>query len=1269
MSFNIESKRAKNSDESIEEDLEFKQLSHHEHVLEKPDSYIDSIENEIVNEYLYDPTNKKIIRKEYSINRALIQIITEIIENATDQTLKTKKCNEIKINVSKHKVSVYNNGTGIPIKLTKDKDGNEMYTIELLFGHLLTSEHYSKKQRFISIGTNGIGAKATNIFSTYFKIENVDTKNKKYKQIFTNNMFNKTEPKITDVDDTVSPYTKITFKPDFKRFGLTELSDDLINLLHKKTIDVSICCRNKVNVYFNDELITTKTLDDYIKLYFPELNSENIITANLKNDWKFGFVFTDNSEFTQISFINNANTLDGGQHVDYLANIIVKHLLSIIQKKIDYPVKPIDIKKHITLFVLAYVDVLHFNAQSKTKFNGKITSDIVDIPESILKQIEKSGIVENVVNFLKIKKAAELKKSDGKKTKNINIDKYVPALKAGGPLSRRCRLIITEGESAKSFAINGLNVIGHDYYGVYPIRGKMLNPDKASDERILNNAEIYDIKKIIGLKQNVIYTDKDIDELASEGVDTSKYVSIDTLNYGGILILADQDLDGYHIKGLIINFIHTFWRELCMIKGFFQTLQTPILKAIKGKEVKVFYNDKDYRDWCDSIGSQINKWKINYYKGLGTSSDEEAEECFEDFDTKVIDFVWDDTTNNTINESEIKELQESQEEEFNLTDSLSESSVSEKPKSNKLKRRNIINPTISDKAIMLAFAKDNVQQRKEWLNHYDKDDVFIPHEQIIYYSEFINKELKHFSNDNNNRSIPSIYDGLKPSQRKILYTMLSNKSNSMEKVVDIAGYVSTGTSYTHGNVSLEEAIFSMARDFTGSNNINLLTNKGNFGHRRAGGKDHAQARYPKTNLEYITKYIIRPEDDIILQYLIEEGKQVEPKNYYPIIPLSLVNGADGIGTGYSTYIPCFNPLDIIFNIRKLLDDEYDKMIELIPWYRGFTGDISKVNSNTFVSYGSYRLDVEQIQITELPINTWTDPYVIKMRKQIDKYDERNIDEIKKRKITKSTTKQKDKKNKKDKKKEEKPLKGFIKTCRNLSPNNSIDITFTLNKFSLRESYKNNNILKDFHLTSTIKTSNLLLYNENDTLTKYKTPNDILIAFYNNRLLKYRERQLKYLEILRNQLQILVYKQKYINDVINNVIVFDGKNKKIDIINRLIELKYPKLSTDINAIDSDEQDDIIDKDETTDKNNSGIKIKYKSYTYLTNIPIFSMTNEELVKLQKQVDNKKEEIYKYEHTSIKDLWRNELDELEKVYMKFIKDKENLDKKTLKRRKKIN
>lgn len=1137
----------------------FKQLDQHSHILLKPNTYIGSVNPEIINDYIYDPIKKQIIKKDYEIVYGLIKIISEIIENATDESIRNKNCNVIKITADHNKISVYNNGDGIEIKKIKNKDDKEMYLPEFLFSELLTSSHYNDKQEEISIGTNGIGAKATNIFSSKFEIEVVDS-TYKYIQTFKNNMYEKTEPIITKISSPHTQYTKISFIPDFKRFGITQLSDDIINLLYKKSIDISYCSKPSLKVYFNNELIKIKSLEQYINLYLPDIENDRIVIAKLNDNWSIGVVYTPNSGFQQISFVNNAITINGGSHVNYIINKIVKYLTEQIQKKIkDYTIRPTYINDNITLFVNANIKQILtglFNSQSKDTLKCKITNSMVDIPEDILKKISNTGIIQNVINLIQAKKSAELKKSDGKKSKKIDVDKYVPANKAGTNQSRKCRLIITEGDSAKTFGMYGIEIIGHDYYGIYPIRGKLLNTRNASDNKIGKNSEISDIKRILGLKQNVIYNES----------------NIDTLNYGGILILTDQDLDGYHIKGLVINFIHTFWRELCMIDGFFQTLQTPILKAKHNKDIKVFYNEKEYHDWANDIGSDINKWSIQYYKGLGTSTEKEAKDCFKDFNKKCLNFVWENIKSTSITSKEINEY-------------LNSSELSDSPTNNKCINKELSDLTISDEALILAFSNKDTNKRKKWLQKYDKDIILIPKDQKITYSEFVNKELIHFSNDDNIRSIPSLYDGLKPSQRKILFTLLENKSNDKIKVANLASKVSDRTNYIHGEVSLAGAIINMAQNFTGSNNINLLKPKGNFGTKRLGGADAAATRYIFTRLEDLTRLIFRPEDNIILNYLLEEGDIVEPEHYYPIIPMCLVNGATGIGTGYSTSIPCYNPLDIIDNLILLLDtNNVDNLKKMIPWYRGFNGNITEKDEYTYYSYGNYTIQNNKIFITELPIQSWTDPYFEKIKK----YD-------------------------------------IIKSYKNNSNPNDVNITLTLEPGELQRMYKNNTLEKDLGLISTIKASNLILYNADNVLTKYDNPNIILIDFYNNRLLKYKERKEKYTQILQNQLDILKYKKQFIEDIINKKILIEHK-KRQEVYDQLEKFNYPKLSKNLDDIN-------------------------KSYSYIIELDLFCLTEEKIISLQKQINEKQNELDKYKNTTIKNIWKEELIQLKNSYLKWI------------------
>lgn len=1220
----------------------YSQLSLHDHVLQRPNIYIGSIDNEQINNFIYNPETNTIIQSLHNYNPGLIKIISEIIENSTDESVRNPTTTTIKININNEEVSVYNDGEeGIEII----KRDNGQYLPEFLFSELLTSSNYIDNNTEELIGVNGIGAKATNIFSNYFNIEILDKKNKKYyNQSFENNMKIKHEPIVNDIKPKRSDksYTKITFKPDLKRFKLNELSEDIINIIHKKAIDISLTSKKDLNVYFNDELIKIKNLNDYINLYYPNIDPSYKIVQEINNKWNIGIVYTPDCDFQQISFINNAITIDGGTHVNYILNIITKHFTNIIKNKCkDAVIRPSYISDNLSLFVIANISNPTFESQSKTKLKSRITSQHVSIPENILSQLSKLPLVQNVIDTIIFKKQQELKKTDGKKSRRVDVNKYIPAKKAGTAQSQKCRLIITEGDSAKTFGMYGIEVIGSDYFGIYPIRGKMLNTRDVGISKVLNNKEISDIKTILGIKHNKVYNKDNISEL----------------NYGGILILTDQDLDGFHIKGLVMNFVHTFWRELLQIEGFFQTIQTPIIKAFKNNSkrgkisnpntTKIFYSMTEYDKWSESIGGNINQWTIKYYKGLGTSTKDEAKECFYDFENKRLNFVWEpyridnegniiNISNEPINEPAIES------ENLNSPDSLSDSnnsitdnqtvsdnkilSDSITPKKRGKKKQKEFNNeisdeqlTISDEAFLLAFSKDKINDRKTWLENYDKNNIFEPIDQKIPYSEFINKELIHFSNYDNIRSIPSICDGLKPSQRKILFTVLEkNKGNKEIKVANLASIVSDRTNYLHGEVSLNEAIVKMAQQYPGSNNINYLKPQGNFGTRRLGGEDSSATRYLFTYLETLTPFIFKQEDNVILNYLEEEGKIVEPEVYYPIIPMCLVNGTRGIGTGFSSRVPMFNPIDIIDNLNILISNELNNknkiLNEMIPWYRGYEGEIIKKDDNTYISNGRYELinrrNENKIKITELPIEVWTDKYYDDMKnKEFIKYSERDA-----------------------------------------SPDN-VSITFTVEPGIIQQLFKDDKILEAFNLTNTIKLTNLVLYNNEGRLYKYNSQEDILRDFYNIRKLKYKERQDKYIQILENLLNILFYKIKFINEYISRDIIIERK-KKAEIIQQLIERGYPKLSTDINAIEKNNIIDDNDANKDEENINSNKKVTYKTYSYIIDMKLFSLTEEKIEELEKQYELKKAELEKYKNTHYLMLWKNELSELKEKYNKWIK-----------------
>jgi DNA topoisomerase-2 len=1021
-----------------------------------------------------------------------------------------------------------------------------------------------------------------NIYSERFDIELVDSKrNKKYFQRFKNNMYDKDEPVITDVPKNSESYIKITFLPDYKRFGLKELTKDMLSLFKRRVYDIAGTTIPSVKVYYNDKLLEIKSFEDYIKMYYADENI-NLIYQDFNERWSVGVVFDTNSGYQHMTFVNKISTFEGGTHLNYIVNqIIDKVTTHITDKHKNLKIKPSQIKDNITVFINAVIEDPSFSSQTKESLTTKSSLFNIkcELDDKFIQKICRTGLVEELVQVAQVKQLAELEKSDGKKNSSLkNLPKLDDARLAGSKRSPECRLILTEGDSAKSFAISGLEIIGRDKYGVFPLKGKLLNVREANPKQLLSNEEIKNIKQILGLKQNTHYTD------------TKK------LRYGGVILLTDSDVDGAHIKGLLMNFLHYFWPSLLKIEGFVQSISTPIVKVYKKSDSKkinpeIFYNLTDYNKWSDKVGDSYKNYIIKYYKGLGTSTEKEAKESFVDFESKIINYIWsNNTTKNIILDKNKKE--EDNNVEDNEDDNNSKKSSINDNKSNKS------NSDIQDQndkteesyqALTLAFAKQRANDRKDWLREYNPTLIIENNVKKILYSEFVNKDLIHFSNSDNVRSIPNICDGLKPSQRKILYGSFKRRLDNDEiKVAQLSGYISEHTGYHHGEASLQGAIINMAQDFCGSNNINLLKPNGNFGSRRMGGKDAASPRYIFTQLNELTRQIYINKDESVLEYNIEEGDVVEPVSYYPIIPMILINGSEGIGTGFSTYIPPHNPIEIMNNIKEVLNGKkITDLNDMVPWYKGFIGTIEKVNDTTYNSTGKYKIVNETtIHITELPIGTWTQDYL--------EFLSQSIEEQK-----------------------------LISDYENNSGNHNIDIKIYFINSELQKLIKSNTLEKRLKLVSIIKTSNMHLY-KNNVITKYQNANIILKDYIDIRIEIYTKRKNYNIKILENELSLLKYRKQFIEQIISKDIIIERK-KKSEIIDRLVELKYPELSISLE--------------------------NKKNYDYITNLPLFSLTLEKIEEFNKDYNDKLTELTMYKNTTIQQLWINEIDNLEKVYIKWL------------------
>jgi len=1145
----------------------YQQKTDKQHILDNPDTYIGSVEKVEADLWILSEAKDdiKIVERNMTYIPGLFKLFDEGVVNCRDHVIRMETAIKAgqpnTLPVSYIDISIQEDGTIVMIN-----DGNgidvaehpeyKVYIPELIFGHLRTSTNYNKDEKKIVGGKNGFGFKLVLIWSTYGSVETVDhVRGLKYVQEFKNNLDEICKPTITKCKN--KPYTKITFKPDYKRLGIDGLSPDLIALLKKRVYDISAVTDKTIKVKYNSELIPVKNFQQYIDLYIGDKSESPRAyeDSGPGGRWEYAVALTPSNEFIQVSFVNGIHTAKGGKHVEYILGQITRKLCDYIETKKKVKVNPNSIKEQLILFIRCDIENPAFDSQTKdfmntpsSKFGSKC-----DVSDKFIEKIAKMGVMEAAVQLTEVKENKAAKKTDGTKSRSIKgIPKLTDANWAGTEKSKDCVLIFCEGDSAKTGVISGLSPEDRNTFGVYPLKGKVMNTRGGNTKDVNENKEITEIKKILGLESGKTYT-------SIEDVNKS-------LRYSKVVFMTDQDLDGSHIKGLCINLFQNEWLSLVHIPGFIGFMNTPILKAKKGQQELRFYNDGEYNAWKNNAATDTRGWNIKYYKGLGTSTKAEFVEYFEE--KKFVGFE---------------------------------------------------HTALSDNAIDLVFNKKRADDRKEWLETvYDRESYVDTSKPMITYEEFIHKEFIHFSKYDCDRSIPNLMDGLKTSLRKILFCEFKRRESSEIKVAQFSGYVAMNSCYHHGEDSLNQAIVGMAQNFVGSNNINLLVPAGQFGSRIKGGKDASSPRYIFTRQERITRRIFIEQDDNVLKYLTDDGTPVEPQFYVPIIPMVLVNGSKGIGTGFSTEIMCYNPRDIIAYLKNLLQDTKISPIEFIPYYEGFNGTISKIGDTKFLFKGKYeKLGQDKIRVTELPIGFWTEDFKELLEK---------LEEDREVKASKKDDKAGDK---------AKKLAPYVKEYDDNSKDTNVDFVITFSKGQLDElesaagDHGCNGLEKLLKLYSTSSTTNMNLFNSEDKLKKYNSVSEIIDDFFNIRLEYYGMRKAHLIDVLERELIVLSNKAKYIQEVLNGTV--DLRKKKKDEIIQMLQTKgYEKIVNENNVVDED-------------------------YKYLVRMPMDSVSEENVEKLLNEYDRKQKELAEIKATSCQQMWLRELDALEQEYVNYRTDRD--------------
>ena len=1112
-----------------------------EHILDAPDTYIGSIEPDEEENWLLNDSGKMEWNK-YIWTAGFYKCFDEGIVNCRDHQIRLNgkikngakkvipvKNIEITIDKNTGVITMYNDGNGIDIAKHPEY---KIWIPEMIFGHLRTGSNYDKSEKKIVGGKNGFGFKLVLIYSKWGQIETVDHIRKlKYTQRFENNLGKICKPIVTKT--TEKPYTKVSWLPDYKRFGMEGLTDDMFSLLKKRTLDISAVTDKTVKVKFNGTLFPAKTFEQYVDLYIGAKSEMKRLYEKPHERWEYAVCLSPLDEFTHVSFVNGIHTKKGGKHIEYVMNQIVKKMVTYIEKKKKIKVKPITIKEQLMLFLNCVIENPAFDSQTKETMNTPVSKfgSKCEISDKFIDKLAKMGVMEAAINLNEVKANKAAKKGDGRKTNNIRgIPKLMDANKAGGVQSDQCTLVLAEGDSAKAGIVSGLSREDRNYWGVFPLKGKPLNTRDISQTKINSNAEITNIKKILGLETGKKYDTKE---------KIKKY-----LRYGRVLFMTDQDLDGSHIKGLCINMFQTQWPELIKMEGFIGFMNTPILKAKKGSRELSFYTESKYHKWRDN-NNNGKGWKIKYFKGLGTSSAKEFKEYFKK--KKLVTFKYGETCGDSIAK---------------------------------------------------VFDKTRADDRKKWLGNYDKDNVLEIDKKQISYTDFVDREMIHFSKYDCDRSIPNMVDGLKISIRKILFSCFKRNLTNELKVAQLAGYVSEHSGYHHGEMSLIKGIIGMAQEYVGSNNVNVLMPNGQFGTRLMGGKDHASERYIFTALNTITKSIFREEDRAILNYQNDDGFQVEPEYYIPIIPFVLINGGKGIGTGFSYEGLSYNLTEVVTYLKNKIQNKQTN-IELHPFYEGFKGKVIKnyEHSQKYLIKGKYEIiNSDTIKITELPIGTWTTDY--------NEFLENLMS---------------------DKAKNGKQKIPIVKKKVDLCTDVVIEFTVKFypgvlpNLVSKKFNEHVNMLEKTLNLITTKSLTNMNLFTDKHYLKKYKNVYEIIDDYYLVRLEKYIERKNFMIKNLEYIVKKITNKARFILEQCNDSIDL-RKKKKEEVIELLKINNY----------------DILDND--------------NDYKYLRTMRIEQVEEENMNKLLQEKDEKMKDLEILKNTTIETMWLTELDELNILFNKY-------------------
>lgn len=1123
-------------------------LSQRDHILLRPDTYIGSVEQVEGSTWVVREDSLALERRAVLYSRGFLKIFDEILVNAMDQQFAGAVEIAVDVDQASGIITVSNDGRGIPVQMHEDY---KEWVPTFVFGELLTGSNFDDHAgpRFVG-GRNGVGAKATNVFSEWFEVEIVDVlRGRSFKQRWSQNMGSVSEPEVVDVSGVTVGKVRVRFLPDFARFGMTGIDDSTFELLRSRVIDAAACTRSGVDVKFNGVEVGVRSFRDYADLVIGAGHDADVTTAEVVDNngtvrLEVAVGISGSSGFQAIGFVNGIRCHEGS-HIDHTVKQLVEETMSQIGKKKTEALKiqPRFVKEHIFLVVKVLVENPSFESQSKEKLQTPASKFgfEANLPQKFLKKaVVQSGLAKIVEKYAAFKDKAGSKRTLERKLEGALPAKLEDAVHAGME-GHDCTLILTEGDSAKAMALGALESFqggrGRDNFGIFPLRGKIMNVRAATMGAVAKSAELQQLMKVIGLKPG-----KEYDSVAAP-----------SLRYQKIMVFADQDPDGDHITGLIINIFAELWPSILRAEPkFFVKFGTPLVKVTNYPAGTEFFSMQEWEHWA---ALQTGEQPVpKYYKGLGTSTDSEAAEYFQNLARHTVKLEWrgaDDA-----------------------------------------------------RALELAFSPHNASERKTWLlDKYDSTAFFDYAQDTATHRDFFDRSFIHFSMYDCQRNIPHLMDGFKPSQRKAIFAARRRPRSEM-KVAAFAAFAMQATKYHHGETSMMEAVVRLAQNHVGTNNVNYLSPIGQFGSRLHDRSEHAQARYIGVRLEEITNKIFRPEDDAILNYEMDELTPVEPRHFLPVLPSVLLNGASGIGTGWSTDTLCYHPEELAEAMRQVVSGNITPQV-LMPWFDRFAGEIYRDSgTGKFLSAGRWSIGMSQktrvrtpdsVEITELPVGTWTDPY-------------------------------------KEWLLENKALQGIVKSIdSSRTGKGAVHLVLHCEPTKLRDFLKKNSrgdkLGRALGLVKGLK-SQMWLWNASDKLEFFEDTDAVIRSFYTQRLPMYEKRLGHLIQAAEREVFELRQKQEFIRHVIDGTLKLSPPPSRRELEAELQRLGLEQLSS--HAQDSTASE--------------------PSYDYLLNLKFMSLTKENEKELHVKLGRKQAELEALRQDTADKCWLRDLDDFSEAYKAF-------------------